>query len=87
MSIEIKIFQMLMHPARDQLPRRNFGKRKFVWCHIVQYLGLAESTVSHHLAGLRRAGLIACEKRGRWIYYFVDKEGVARFKTMIACEM
>ena len=37
-------------------------------------LDLAPSTVSHHLKELRRAGLIRCERRGRFIDCWVDPE-------------
>lgn len=36
---------------------------------LVQALGIAQSTTSHHLRVLREAGLIRGEKRGRNIYY------------------
>jgi len=36
---------------------------------LVQMLGLAQSTVSHHLRVLREAGVVAGEKRGRNVYY------------------
>ncbi len=38
-------------------------------CEVAQLLGLAPSTVSQHMGILRRAGLVAAEKRGRWMYY------------------
>ena len=36
---------------------------------LVQALGIAQSTTSHHLRVLREAGLVRGEKRGRNIYY------------------
>jgi ArsR family transcriptional regulator len=83
----IKIFKLLLNPPRDRVGEEEFRERKLCVCSIVRCLGLGNSTVSHHLACLRRAGLIKCEKRGRWIYYFVDDEGVTRFKEMINKEM
>ncbi len=38
-------------------------------CQIVAVLRLAPSTVSAHLAELRRAGLVTERKDGRWVYY------------------
>ena len=35
---------------------------------IAEYFDLALPTVSHHLKELRNAGLIRCEKRGRWVH-------------------
>jgi ArsR family transcriptional regulator len=38
-------------------------------CDLVESLGVSQPTVSHHLKTLRDAGLVASEKRGRWVYY------------------
>jgi ArsR family transcriptional regulator len=38
-------------------------------CDLVEPLGVSQPTVSHHLKVLREAGLVASEKRGRWVYY------------------
>ena len=43
--------------------------RELCVCQIVEFLGLAPSTVSKHLAILKQARLIDCRKAGRWIYY------------------
>lgn len=33
---------------------------------------LSQPTISHHLKLLRQAGLIDCERRGTWVYYWVQ---------------
>ena len=38
-------------------------------CQIIEFLGLAPSTVSKHLALLRQAGLVLDEKRGQQVFY------------------
>ena len=38
-------------------------------CHLTDQLGLAQSTVSKHLAVLRHAGLVSDRKDGLWVYY------------------
>lgn len=38
-------------------------------CHLIRFLGLAPSTVSAHMAILRRAGLVEVRKDGRWRHY------------------
>ena len=45
-------------------------------CHLVEPLGLAQPTVSHHTKALAEAGLIVGEKRGRWVYWRVVAERV-----------
>jgi ArsR family transcriptional regulator len=38
-------------------------------CDVTAGLGLSQPTISHHMAKLKQAGLVASEKRGIWIYY------------------
>ena len=38
-------------------------------CDFTAGLGLAQPTISHHMAKLKEAGLVESEKRGIWIYY------------------
>ena len=38
-------------------------------CDFTAGLGLSQPTISHHMAKLKEAGLVDCEKRGIWTYY------------------
>ena len=38
-------------------------------CQLVDLAGLANSTVSRHLAVLEQAGLVTHRKAGRWVHY------------------
>ncbi|MBT4484898.1 MAG: winged helix-turn-helix transcriptional regulator [Candidatus Latescibacteria bacterium] len=38
-------------------------------CQIIEFLGLAPSTVSKHMSILKQARLVDSRKDGRWIYY------------------
>ena len=38
-------------------------------CDFTAGLGLTQPTISFHMAKLRAAGLVDCEKRGIWVYY------------------
>ena len=51
---------------------------------LAEALGTPQPTVSHHLAILKRAGLIRCEKMCRDVYYWLDPgavQGVLRDLT------
>jgi ArsR family transcriptional regulator len=39
-------------------------------CELTPRFDLAAPTISHHLKVLREAGLIDCERRGTWVYYW-----------------
>jgi len=43
-------------------------------CDISTGLDLSQPTISHHLKVLREAGLLGCERRGTWVYYWVMPE-------------
>lgn len=62
-------FKALADPARVALVARLAGGEEVCVCHLVEGSGLAQPTVSHHLAILRRAGLVTSERRGTWAYY------------------
>jgi ArsR family transcriptional regulator len=38
-------------------------------CDFTAGLGLSQPTISHHMAKLKAAGLVAAKKRGIWTYY------------------
>lgn len=44
-------------------------ERELCVCQIIELLGLAQSTVSKHMAILKQAQLVESRKVGRWIYY------------------
>ena len=46
-------------------------------CQLTAVLGLAASTVSGHLAELRRAGLVTERKQGKWVEYALAPAGPA----------
>jgi len=43
-------------------------------CKLSERLGLAASTISHHMALLRDAGLVTARKDGTWVYYTVQRD-------------
>jgi len=40
-------------------------------CFFVEILGLSQPVISRHLAYLRRAGLVAARREGKWMHYRV----------------
>jgi len=52
-------------------------------CELVEPLGRAQPTVSHHLKILVEAGLIAGEKRGRWVWYRPVPDRLAQLRAAL----
>jgi ArsR family transcriptional regulator, arsenate/arsenite/antimonite-responsive transcriptional repressor len=40
-------------------------------CDLTDAFTVTGPTISHHLKVLREAGLIDCERRGTWVYYWL----------------
>jgi ArsR family transcriptional regulator len=53
-------------------------------CDIEAAVGLSQAAISHHMGLLRRAGLVAAEKRGRWVFYSRNEVGIAALADTLA---
>ena len=52
-------------------------------CDFVDPLGKSQPTISHHLKILSQAGLIQGEKRGRWVWYSLNRDRLAALREAI----
>lgn len=50
------------------------GSEEVCACKLSEKLGLAESTISHHMSALKSAGLVTARKDGTWVYYTVQRD-------------
>ncbi|MDO8916213.1 MAG: metalloregulator ArsR/SmtB family transcription factor [Coriobacteriia bacterium] len=50
-------------------------------CHLSDRLGLAASTISHHMTILRNAGLVTARKEGLWVHYGLRRDVLAQAAT------
>lgn len=80
----LRILELLKSRGRSccQLIARD--ERGLCACDIEQAVGLSQAAVSHHMALLRRSGLVNAEKRGRWIYYSRDEAAIAGMVELLA---
>ena len=53
-------------------------------CDFTASLELSQPTISHHMAKLREAGLVDCEKRGIWIYYWMRDRLPAAHRKLLS---
>ena len=51
-------------------------------CNLTEPLGLSQPTVSHHLKKLTDAGLLEREQRGRWAFFSINDEAMARVASL-----
>lgn len=53
-------------------------------CELTPAFALSQPTISHHLKLLRQAGLIDCERRGTWVYYWLVPETTDKLASLLA---
>jgi ArsR family transcriptional regulator len=51
-------------------------------CDLIEPLGLSQPTVSHHMKKLLAAGLVEREQRGKWAYFSLKSEAVAKLAAV-----
>lgn len=64
----VDLIKTLAHPMRLRILAL-LREGELCVCQVVEILGVATSTISEHLTELRKAGLLAERKDGRWVYY------------------
>jgi ArsR family transcriptional regulator, arsenate/arsenite/antimonite-responsive transcriptional repressor len=52
-------------------------------CDLTEAFTLTGPTISHHLKVLREAGLIDCQRRGTWVYYWVIPGRLAALSQLL----
>ena len=73
----VDTLKVLAHPVRLRILALLHGGELCV-CEVAEVLGLAPSTVSEHLTGLRRTGLVRERKVGRWVHVALADAATAR---------
>ena len=67
-----RLFRALADPARVTIA-----------CEVIPRVGLAQATVSHHLAKLPDAGLLEREQRGKWAYFSLNREVAEKLEHLV----
>ena len=52
-------------------------------CDFVGPVGKSQPTISHHLKILGEAGLVHGDRRGKWVWYSLDRERLARLRAAL----
>ena len=64
------LFAALADRTRHRLLNLMNGKEVCV-CYFVEILGQSQPKISRHLAYLRRAGVVAARREGKWMHYSI----------------
>lgn len=55
-------------------------------CELTGAFELTGPTISHHLKILRESGLIGSERRGTWVYYWINPGVLARMSALLSAD-
>ncbi|MFC9237236.1 ArsR/SmtB family transcription factor [Streptomyces decoyicus] len=80
-----KVFKALGDPVRLRLLSMIASRAggEVCVCDLTPAFDLSQPTISHHLKLLRQAGLIDCERRGTWVYYWLLPEMTDRLAGIL----
>ena len=75
----LKVLQLLARPPVNECATQG----GVCACDLESHLGLAQPTVSHHMRLLTQAGLVTGSKRGRWMDYRLNPDGLAHVSGLL----
>ncbi len=52
-------------------------------CDFIGPIGKTQGTISHHLRILGEVGLVHGDRRGKWVWYSLDRERLANLRSAI----
>ena len=82
LEIKAQVFDALAHPLRLKILEKLRSGPCCV-CKIIPYVGREQSNVSHHLAILRKANIVHCEKRGLEVWYEITDSTVLKILDLM----
>ncbi|MCP4051359.1 MAG: helix-turn-helix transcriptional regulator [bacterium] len=83
----IQLFKALANEERIEIIRLLKKNKEMFAQDVERHFYLEQSTTSHHLNTLKRAGITKARKEGRKVFYSLDKESFEElwnsFSTMV----
>lgn len=77
------MFKALGDPIRLRLMSMIASQPEACVCDLAGAFDVSGPTISHHLRVLREAGLVDCERRATWVYYWVRPEAVRQLGALL----
>ncbi len=76
----------LADPVRLRLLSLVAAQGEVCSCNLEEPLGKSQPTVSHHTKVLAEAGLIAGERRGKWMWWTIVPERLGQLRRLLGGE-
>src|SRR5947208_13407113 len=77
------MFKALGDPVRLRLLSMIASTAEICVCDLTDAFELSGPTISHHLRVLREAGLVDCERRATWVYYWIKPEALRQLSALL----
>ena len=77
------MFKALGDPVRLRLAALIASEAEVCVCDLKTHFTLSGPTISHHLKVLREAGLISGERRGTWVYYWINPDALQALSVLL----
>ena len=84
LDVSIQLFKAFADPVRLRLLNLLVDGEVCV-CHLHGALDLPQSTVSRHLAYLRKRGLVVGRKEGLWVHYRLARANGELHRQLVGC--
>ena len=79
-----RAFAALADPVRLRLLSLIAAAGEVCSCDLLEAVGKAQPTVSHHTKILAEATLITGDKRGRWVWWRVERDRLAELQDTLS---
>ena len=78
-----ELFKALADPARVKILNllATSGDPVCV-CNLVEPVGLAQPTISHHMKKLVESGLVLRQQHGKWAFFTLNRDAVAKLAAV-----
>jgi ArsR family transcriptional regulator len=78
------LLKALADPVRLRLLSlvASYADQEACVCDLNDAFDLSQPTISHHLKVLREAGWVDSERRGTWIWYWMQPDAIDRFQAL-----
>jgi ArsR family transcriptional regulator len=80
-----RVFKALSDPVRLRLLSliASYAGGEACVCDLTGTFDVSQPTISHHLRVLREAGLVDCERRGTWVYYWALPAALGQLSSLL----
>ncbi|MFA5006999.1 MAG: metalloregulator ArsR/SmtB family transcription factor [Candidatus Izemoplasmatales bacterium] len=77
-----RLFRALSDPIRVEVMTLLTTEKRCA-CQLLERFPISQPTLSHHMNVLVESGLVVSERRGKWIFYGIDPDAVARIMEYV----